>query len=118
MAPASTLILSALALAAASAHPIRQEIHDLVLLNPTSTWRPMDVGDNLFKDWSEEAIAGLMGTHSLPSLNGGLRGAARATDDADAPSALPTAFDARTTFSSCSQTIRNQAHCGSWYVRI
>ena len=78
----------------------------------------MDVGDNLFKDWSEEAIAGLMGTHGLPSLNGGLRGAARATDDADAPSALPTAFDARTTFSSCSQTIRNQAHCGSWYVRI
>jgi cathepsin B len=79
--------------------------------DPTSTWT---AGVNaVFKDMTlAEVKKQLLGARAINMIQGNLP----APRGKYAPTALPTAFDARTQWPTCIHPIRNQAQCGSCWA--
>ena len=77
-------------------------------------WQAREPWLNKFRDYSLAEVKALMGTRDLPRPKGATIPDVWETSGAGT---LPESFDARQKFSSCSQAIRNQLHCGScWAV--
>jgi len=95
-------------LAAAEEHPIRQTLVDRINAAGLS-WHAAPIEENPFGKTSLDEIKGLMGLQQVGKKSSGFRSGIELGD-------IPEMFDGRTTFSSCQNSIRDQANCGSCWA--
>lgn len=110
------MFLYAALIAVASAHPIRPSVYEGAKKN--GLWTPVHPKVNPFTNWTEGAIRGLMGLHleDPVAVASDMKTYNKVKGVADLPSGLPKSWDSRQHFASCSQDIRDQAHCGSCWA--
>lgn len=89
-----------------AAHPVNHEVVAQVKQS-TTLWTPVDVENNIFANYSEAEIKGLLGT--IVSGPVGL-------PDVEVNQAASDSFDSRTKWPSCVHAIRDQQQCGSCWA--
>eukprot|EP00662_Eupelagonemidae_sp_cell21_P032085 gene32085-45070_t len=84
--------------ATAADHPASPALYDRLVANSARTWEPAHPSEHVFRGNATSRLGN----------NNNKVGAV--------PAHMPTDFDAREQFSSCSGAIRNQLHCGSCWA--
>lgn len=112
------VFLVAILAATTAAHPVRNELVDLVNNDPNATWTAVAPRDNIFGSWTEDEIRSLFGLTIEPYQTTMLRGSAQPTFDSLYTDAdIPKNFDSRNGKNAgCLKPIRDQAQCGSCWA--